>query len=246
MARSCIRSLDVDLAGLVSGEGGVEAGEDAVFVHGLELIFVKKVHGFALFAEEEPVIALLAGGLALFEEGAEGGDTGAGADHDDRHGGVFGEAEVVVGVEEDGHRCAFAGAVSEVAAGYPLAVAAVGLVADDADGGLDVVLVHGLAGGDGVHAGGEALEDVEELLRIGDDLGEVGGEVDELATPAVFFGAGLVFGADEAFEAFDGGGELGVLAYGAAGELADAEASAECLFQADFDFVVVEDALAAV
>ncbi len=47
------------------------------------------------------------------------------------------------------------------------------------------------------------------------------------------------------FEAFDVRGELGVLAYGAAGELADAEAGAEGLFEADFDLVVVEDALAA-
>ena len=237
--------LDVDLAGLVAGEGGVETGEDAVFVHGLELIFVKEVHGLALFAEEEPVVAFLTGDLAFFEEGAKGGDAGAGADHDDRFGGVFGEAEVVVGVEEDRHHGAFAGAVAEVSGGHPLAVAAVGLVADYADCGLDVVLVHGLAGGDGVHAGGEALEDVEELLGVGDDPGEVGGEVDELASPAVLLGAGLVLGADEAFEAFDGRGELGVLAYGAAGELADAEAGAEGLFEADLDLVVVEDALAA-
>jgi hypothetical protein len=237
--------LNVDFTGLVAGERGVQAGEYPVFVHSLELIFVEVVHGLALFAEEEPVIAFLTGGLAFFEEGAEGGDAGAGADHDDGHRGVFGQAEVVVGVEEDGHRRAFAGAVAEMSGGHPLAVAAVGLVADYTDGGLDVVLVHGLAGGDGVHAGGEALEDVEELLRVGDYFGEVGGEVYELASPAVLLRAGLVFGADEDLEAFDGGGQLGVLAYGAAGELADAEAGAECLFEADFDLVVVEDALAA-
>jgi len=237
--------LNVHLAGLVAGEGGVEAGEDAVLVHGLKLVFVEKVHRFALLAEEEPVVACLAGGLALFEKGAEGGDAGAGADHDDWFGRVFGEAEAVVGVEEDGHGGAFAGAVAKVAAGYPLPVAAVGLVADDADRGLDGVLVHGLAGGDGVHARGEALEDVEELLRVGDDPGEVGGEVDELASPAVLLGAGLVFGAYEVFEAFDVWGELGVLAYGATGELADAEAGAEGLFEADLDLVVIEDALAA-
>src|ERR1700733_6287206 len=237
--------LNVDLTGLVAGEGGVEAGENAILVHGLELVFVEEVHSFALLAEEEPVVAFLAGGLALFEEGAEGGDAGARADHDDRFGGVFGEAETVVGVEEDGHGGAFAGAVAEGAAGYPLPVAAMGLVADDADRGLDAVLVHGLAGGDGVHAGGEALEDVEELLRVGDYPGEVGGEVDELASPAVLLGAGFVFRADEAFEAFDRGGELGELPHRAAGELADAEAGAGGLFEADFDLVVVEDALAA-
>ena len=237
--------LDVDLAGLVAGEGSVEAGEHPVFVHGLELIFVEVVHGFALFAEEEPVIAFLTGGLAFFKEGAEGGDTGAGADHDDGHAGVFGQAEAVVGVQEDRHGRAFAGAVAEVSGGHPLAVASVGLVADHADRGLNVVVVHGLAGGDGVHAGGEALEDVEELLRVGDDLGEVGGEVNELASPAVLLRAGLIFGSDEAFEPFDGGRQLGVLAYGAAGELADAQAGAEGLFETDFDLVVVEDALAA-
>src|SRR5271155_1328987 len=57
--------LNVDLARLVAGEGGVEAGENAILVHGLELVFVEEVHGFALFAEEEPVVAFLAGGLAL-------------------------------------------------------------------------------------------------------------------------------------------------------------------------------------
>ena len=49
--------LDVDLVGLVAGEGGVEAGEEAVLVHGEELVFVEEVEGAALLAEEEPVVA---------------------------------------------------------------------------------------------------------------------------------------------------------------------------------------------
>ena len=236
--------LDINFAGLIAREGGVEAGEYAIFVHCLKLVLVEVVHRLALFAEEEPVVACLTGGLTFFEEGAEGGDTGAGADHDDRHGGVFGQAEVVVGVKEDRHLGAFAGAVAQMPRGHPLAVAAVGLIADDADGGLNVVFVHGLAGGDGVHAGGKALKDVEKLLRIGDYLGEVGGEVDKLASPAVFLRARLIVGTDEDLEAFDGGGELGVLAYGAAGKLADAEAGAEGFFETDLDLVVVKDALA--
>ena len=56
-----------------------------------------------------------------------------------------------------GRVAADGGALAEVAAGEALAVAAVGVVADDADGGLDVVGVQRLAGGDGVHARREAL-----------------------------------------------------------------------------------------
>ena len=55
----------------------------------------------------------------------------------------------------------------------------------------------------------------------------------------------LFSGPTRCLRPFDGGGELGVLAYGSAGELADAEAGAEGLFETDFDLVVVEDALMA-
>ncbi len=72
-------------------------------MHGLELVLVEEVERAALLAEEEPVVAGGAEGLALFEERAEGRDAGAGADHDDGRGGVFGQAEVGVRVQEDGH-----------------------------------------------------------------------------------------------------------------------------------------------
>ena len=211
--------LDVDLFALVAGEGGVELGEEAVFFHGEELIFVEVVGEGALLAEEEPVVAFGGGGLALFEEGSEGGYAGAGADHDDGGVGVFGEAEGVVFVQEDGHGGADDAALAEVAGGDALAVSAVGGVADYSDGGVDLVGVRGLAGGDGVHARGEALEDVEELLRLGDDAGELGDEVDELAAPDVLFGVGFVFCAEEGFEGCGWvvAAELGELVEAAAG-----------------------------
>ncbi len=93
--------LHVDFLGLVAGEGGVEPGEEALGLHLGELFFVEEVGGFFLVAEEEPVLAGGAGDLALLEEGAEGRDAGAGADHDD--GGVGrGHVEMFGGLDVDG------------------------------------------------------------------------------------------------------------------------------------------------
>ena len=81
--------------------------------HGFEFFPVEKIGGRATVAEEEPVAAFRADGRAFFEEGAEGGDAGAGPDHD--HGGVWpGRGpEVFVGMNKDGDGLLRTGTVGE-------------------------------------------------------------------------------------------------------------------------------------
>lgn len=99
--------LDVDFVVLVAGEGSIEAMEGAVLQPGEELVFVEEVGGAVLLTEEEPIFAGCGGGLAFLEESSKGGDTSAGADHDDGGGGVVWETEVLGGVDEDGDGCGF-------------------------------------------------------------------------------------------------------------------------------------------
>src|SRR5690606_13480325 len=76
--------LHVELVGLVAGKGGVDAGEQAGFLPGADLVLIKVVGGGVLVAEEQPVAAGGGGGGAFFEEGAERRDAGARPDHDHR------------------------------------------------------------------------------------------------------------------------------------------------------------------
>src|SRR5947209_6931447 len=74
--------LHINLLRLIPGEREIEPFEVALLEPGSELIFVQKIRGAFLIAKEEPILSLRAGALALFEESAERGNTGAGADHD--------------------------------------------------------------------------------------------------------------------------------------------------------------------
>ena len=76
----------------------------SVGVHGLEFVAIEEVGGGAAFAEEEPVASCRSEGAALMQERPEGGDAGAGADHDDGRVGVGGETEFLVGLDVDGQR----------------------------------------------------------------------------------------------------------------------------------------------
>jgi len=195
--------LDVDFFLLIAGEGEVETLEGAVGAPGKELVTIEKVLGFALIAEEEPHGPASAAGLLVLEEGAEGRDAGAGADHDNGHIGRGGQAEELVGVDEEGELAAGRGALADVGRADALAGAAVAFVLDDADGEVDFVGVEGLTGGDGVEARGEAREKLEKLLRIVEFGRRVLEEVDELAAPEIRFEFLLVAGLDER-------GEVGV------------------------------------
>jgi hypothetical protein len=50
--------LDINLFGLVAGEGEVEAGQDAGGLERGEFVAVEEIGGGALVAEEEPVLPL--------------------------------------------------------------------------------------------------------------------------------------------------------------------------------------------
>src|SRR5438874_2345366 len=63
--------LDVNFYRLIARKRQVQAGEMTVLHPGGELFFVKKICRPFLIAEEEPVLSLRAGGLALFEKGAK-------------------------------------------------------------------------------------------------------------------------------------------------------------------------------
>ncbi len=70
--------LDVDLCRLVAGEGDIRGGpRQPAVCQRVQLLPVEEVAGGLLVAEEEPVLAVGAGGVAFLEEGAEGGDAGA-------------------------------------------------------------------------------------------------------------------------------------------------------------------------
>src|SRR3979409_1501011 len=70
--------LDVDLLRLVAREGEVELLEHAAALPIDDLVFVEKIRGAFLLAEEQPVGRLGAARLALLEESAERGDAGTG------------------------------------------------------------------------------------------------------------------------------------------------------------------------
>ena len=74
--------LDVDFLGLIAREGGGEFVEVTRFLGLGEFIAVEKIATGALVAKEEPIFPWMGVVLAMLEEGAEGGDAGAGPDHD--------------------------------------------------------------------------------------------------------------------------------------------------------------------
>src|SRR5712691_5967901 len=86
--------LDVELLLGVARPGEREPGQRARGLHAGELVLVEEVVVAALMPEEQPVAAGRLAGHALVEKGAERRDAGAGADHDDRHRGIGGEAEM--------------------------------------------------------------------------------------------------------------------------------------------------------
>src|SRR5918911_2057810 len=93
--------LDVDLLGLVAGKGDVHAGQRTLGHGLLPLELVEEVVGEAALAGEQPALALVAALAPVLDEGAERGNAGAGADHDDRGVTRLGRAEVAVGAPGD-------------------------------------------------------------------------------------------------------------------------------------------------
>ena len=138
-ARSLLEHLvlHVDLVVLVAGEGEIEMGKVLVAEHGLELVAVEEVGCGAALAEEEPVLSGGGESAALVQEGAEGCDAGAGADHDDGRIGLLRQAKFFVWLNVDGAAFAGVGAVGEQGGADAAALAVVRAIADDGDGGVD-------------------------------------------------------------------------------------------------------------
>ena len=153
-----------------------------------------------LVSEEEPVLPFGSAGRTLFDEGAEGSDPGAGADHDDGRLVVLGEAEVVVVVEEDPDLVPDRDVVGDVARGDPGALAIVGVIAHRCDREMDFVLVFFQARGDGIKSRGELAENPGEglggpvFVRIRLE------QIDELASVDPGFQLGAALGIEEFFE----------------------------------------------
>ena len=138
------------------------------------------------------------------------------------------------------------GALAQMTAAKSLPLPSMRLVADDTHRSLNILRVQRLAGSDGVHPWGKPCEDLEELLRIGDDAGEVGERVDKLTAPAIFLCKCLAFCAGHRFQAIVRGRQLRHLRDASARQLADRETRTQRLFEIDVDLVVIEHTLIAI
>ena len=74
--------LDIDFLGLIARECGGEFVEVTRFLGLGKFIAVEEIATGALVTKEEPIFPWMGVVLAMLEEGAEGGDAGAGSDHD--------------------------------------------------------------------------------------------------------------------------------------------------------------------
>ena len=130
-----------------------------------------------LFAEEQPVAPLVAPGAALVEKAAEGGDAGAGADHDQRDVALVRQAEVARGLDMD-LGGGLAQAVSEKGGRHALAPA----VAHRRDGEMYLAGMGQGAGSDGIEPRLQALETAEQLAGIVAG-GKAGQHIGQLPAP---------------------------------------------------------------
>ncbi|GKT77308.1 hypothetical protein ColTof4_09731 [Colletotrichum tofieldiae] len=221
--------LDVDLAGLVAGEGGAEVRDDAGVDVGLPLLAVQVLLALVAGAEvQQDGADLLAAGLlqgAVLDEGAEGRQAGAETGHDE--GRLGGGGQLHDGGLDGGDDGGADGEGGEVARGVAEAVAAAGVdPVDDDDHEGDGVGGDGLGGGDGVLAALERGDDADEVVERGAGRGELLENVD--VGDKVDLGALLeVGGALGATEAGEDGllalvrGELGQGLVEALGRLAE-------------------------
>ena len=88
-------------------------------------------------------------------------------------------------------------AFADVRGANALAVAAVALVLDHANGEIDAGGMKSLARRDGIEARSKARQELEELLRVVQFGGAVLQEIDELAAPEICFEFFLVAGLDQ-------------------------------------------------
>src|SRR5579859_6430536 len=103
---------------------------------------------------------------------------------------------------------AFSGTIADMTTCHALTLASVGLIANHAYGCVHAVVVNLLARRDRVHARCQALEHMEELLRIRNHTRKVCDQVDELASPAVLLGASTVVRTGQNFQPLNIGSQL--------------------------------------
>src|SRR2546423_13341053 len=92
--------LDVNFRRLIAREGGVESRQQSGGGIIGKFLFVIKIRGAALFAEEEPVAAGRADGFAFVQVTAIRREPGADADHDDGRGWIVREPEMFGAMDE--------------------------------------------------------------------------------------------------------------------------------------------------
>ena len=138
---------------------------------------------------------------AVLQEGAEGGDAGAGADHDDVAVGG-GKMEMAGGLDVDGNGGG-GGEIGEVTGGESLLGAAVGGVLDHGDGEVDLAGAVVGRRGNRVEAGSDLIKEGRKLGGVELHSGGVVEDVDDIAIKNVLIE--LLFIGTESLEFFAGG-----------------------------------------
>ena len=105
--------LHVDLVRLVSGEGGIEAGEVTIGEHRFQFLAIEKVGSRTAFAKEEPVAPGVAKRPPFVQKAAKRRDARAGTDHDDRRGSIWRKAKFVVRLDVNRQSLADGNAVAK-------------------------------------------------------------------------------------------------------------------------------------
>ncbi len=184
--------LDVAFAAAVAGEGDVHPAENPVLEPGLPFGLIKEVASEVALAEEQPGAAVRAARLALLEEGAIGGDAGAGADHDDRLV-VLRKAELRVGLDVDGQCVLHGAAVGKMGGSDPVPRFAVELVADRGERDMRFVRHRREAGGNGIEAWLERPQARHESFGIDTFRRESPHYVDDVVGSKPLLALGLAF-----------------------------------------------------
>ena len=140
--------------------------QDAVAFQAFEFRLVKIIERLLLLAEEEPVLPLRAGDLALLKIGAEWRHARAGADHDDRRIPILRQAEMFRGMDEHARRVLSPPQRSaRKVDATPLRAPAMALVAHRRHREMHGFRIRLETGSDGVKARLELAQRLRELLR---------------------------------------------------------------------------------
>ena len=164
--------LDVELLGAVARPGEREPGQRARGLHAGELVLVEEIAIAALVAEEQPVAPGCFARHAFVQEGAERRDAGAGTDHDDGHGGIGRQTEVLRLLDEDVHRVSGAHALAEEGGRDAEPRAAIDRVAHRIDAQRHAVAINPGRARDGIEPRLQRIERLDEGFRIGTHAGK--------------------------------------------------------------------------